>query len=107
LTRLVALMATMTLALAVQFRSPADSRLAVCIIVSLAAVTLVSSCLFGGKVAWALPFLVILGLFTPFQIGRFSHELMSILDMATLALFAAAPVMLRKSTMTVTRVGRL
>jgi|SRR5208282_5333484 len=103
----MALLATATLALAVLFRSPVDSRMAVCIIVSLAAVTLVGRCLFGGKVLRALPFLIILGLFTPFQISRFSHELISILDMATLALFAASPMMLKKSTMTVTHAGRL
>jgi hypothetical protein len=106
LTRLIALVATVTLALAVSFRSPSDYRMVVCIVVSLAATTLVVRCLFTGKLMWAFAFLGILGVFTPFQLNRFSHELISIVDMASLALFAASPLFLRRSTMIVVPQGR-
>lgn len=102
----MALLATAVLALAVLFRSPSDYRIVLCIIVSVAATTLVARCLFTGKLLWTLPFLGILGVFTPFQVGRFPHQLVSILDMASLALFAVSPMILRKSTMTVARPGR-
>ena len=49
------------------------------------------------KFIWGLVFLGVLGVFTPFRSGQFSQALVSILDMATLALFAASPIMLRKS----------
>lgn len=98
----MALLATATLTIAVLFRSPADYRMAVCIIVSVAAVTFVIHCLFTGRLVWALAFLGILGIFTPFQLGRFSHGFVSVVDMASLAIFAASPIILRKSTLTVT-----
>jgi hypothetical protein len=101
LTRLIALLATVTLALAVLFRSPADYRMWVCIIVCLAAAALVVRCLLTGKFMLALLFLAILGIFTPFQVGRLSHERISLLDMASLALFAASPLVLKKSTLRV------
>jgi hypothetical protein len=102
----MALLATTVLALAVLFRSPSDYRMVLCIIVSAAATTLVVSCLLTGKLLWTIPFLGVLGVFTPFQVGRFPHQLISILDMASLALFAASPMILRKSTMTVARPAR-
>jgi hypothetical protein len=49
-----------------------------------------------GKIVWALLFLSVLGVFTPFQRPQFSNLLISVLDMATLALFAASPMILRK-----------
>jgi len=103
----MALLATATLALAVLFRSPSDYRMAVCIIVSVAALTLALRCVVTRKLVWALPFLGILGLFTPFQLGRFSHPFVSIADMASLALFAASPVILRKSIMSVAPQARM
>ena len=69
----------------------------ICIIVSVAATTLAVRCLFTGKIAWALLFLGILGMFTPFQLSRFSPALTTVLSMASLALFAASPLILRKS----------
>jgi hypothetical protein len=100
------LLATTVLALAVLFRSPFDYRMVVCIIVSAAATTQVVHCLFGGKLLWTLPFLGILSVLTAFQFSRFPHQLISILDMASLALFAASPMILRKSTMAVARPER-
>jgi len=107
LTRAVALFATLTLALAVLFRSPVDYRMTVCVIVSLAAVTFVVHCLVTGRLIGALPFLAILGIFTPFHVARFSHGFISIFDMASLALFAVSPIILRKSALTVAPPGRL
>jgi hypothetical protein len=107
LTRIIALLATVTLALAVWFRSPSDYRMTVCIIVSVAALTVVLRCLFTQRIVWALPFLGILGIFTPFQISRFSHQLISIVDIASLALFAASPMILRESTTIVAPPPRL
>ncbi len=100
LTRLVALLATLTLATAVLFRSPAEYRVLVCIIVSLATVTLAARTLASRKPVWTLLFLAILCIFTPFQIGRFSHGFISVVDMASLALFAVWPMILRNSTTT-------
>jgi hypothetical protein len=98
LTRLMPLIATVTLAAAVLFHSPSDFRTGVCIIVSVAATTLAVRSLFTGKLVWALLFLGVLGVFTPFQRTRSSLLLISVLDMATLALFAASPIILGKST---------
>jgi hypothetical protein len=98
LTRLITFIATVTLAAAVLFRFSFDSRTAVCIIVSAATTVLAVRSLLSGKLVWALLFLSVLGIFTPFQRGQFSHVHISILDMATLALFAASPMILRKST---------
>jgi hypothetical protein len=92
------LIATMTLAATVLFRSPSDFRISVCIIVSVAAATIVVRSLFTGKFMWTLPFMVVLGMFTPFHRTQFSHLVISILDMATLALFAASPIIVAKST---------
>src|ERR1700728_973610 len=105
LTRIVASIATWTLAVAVLFRSPSDFRMSVCIIVSLAATALAVRSLFTGKVLWAMLFLGVLGVFTPFHRTQFSHfvismldmaTLASMLDMATLALMAASPIILGK-----------
>lgn len=99
------MLATTVLALAVLFRSPFDYRMVLCIIVSAAATTQVVHCPFGGKLLWTLPFLGILSVLTAFQFSRFPHQLIS-LDMASLALLAASPMILRKSTMAVARPGR-
>ncbi len=91
-TRLMTLIATVTLAAAVLLRSPSDFRMVVCIVVSVAAATVVVRGLFTGKFVWALLFLGVLGVFTPFHRTQFSHLISSILDMATLALLAASPI---------------
>ena len=101
MTRLITLIATLALAAAVLFSSPSDYRMALCITVSVAATTVALRSLFSGKLVGAVLFVGVLGIFTPFLLSPFSHVLRSILDMATLALFAASPLMLRKSTMTV------
>jgi|ERR1700757_483506 hypothetical protein len=100
LTRMAALLATAALVFAVLFRSQSEHRMVVSIIVTLAAIVFVVRLILIGKSAWALPFLGILGVFTPFKVSGFSHQLVSILDMATLALFAASPLILKKSTVT-------
>jgi NADH:ubiquinone oxidoreductase subunit 6 (subunit J) len=69
----------------------------VCVIVSMAAVLLAVRSLFTGKIVYALLFLAILGIFTPFRSSQFAPVLVSILDLATLTLFAVSPMMLRKS----------
>jgi len=97
LTRLMTLLATAALALAVLFRLSHDYRVSLCVIVSLAALTLVVRSLSAGRLWWALIFLGVLGIFTPFRSGQFSTAIVSVLDLATLALFAASPVMLRES----------
>lgn len=94
---MIALLATLTLAVSVLFRSPAEYRTAVCIVVTVAAIGLGLIMLFRGKPAWAIPFLGVLCIFTPFQIGQFSQSFVSILDMACLALFAFWPMILRHS----------
>lgn len=66
--------------------------------VSVGAITLVIRCLLTRRVAWALPFLGILGMFTPFQISRFSPKFLTLIDMASLVLFAAVPLILKKTT---------
>jgi hypothetical protein len=96
--RLMTLIATATLAAAVLFRSPSDFRMGLCIIVTVAAATVVVRSLFTGKFVWALLFLGVLGVFTPFHRTQFSHLVISILDMATLALLAASPIVFGKST---------
>jgi hypothetical protein len=98
LTRLITLIATATLAVAILFRFPSDFRMGVCIIVSVAAATVVFQSLFTGKFVWTLLFVGVLGVFTPFHRTQFSYFVISILDMATLALLAASPIMLAKST---------
>jgi hypothetical protein len=98
LTRLITLLATAALAATILFRSPSDFRMAVCIIVSVAAVTIVIRSMFRGKLVWALPFLGVLAIFTPFHQTQFSYLISSILDMATLALLAASPMITGKST---------
>ena len=93
----MALIATAALAAAVLFRSPASFTAAVCVIVSMAAIAIAIRCFFIGKLVWALIFLGVLGMFTPFQQTQFSTLHTSVLDMATLALFAASPTILAKS----------
>jgi len=92
------LIATATLAAAILFRSPSDFRMGLCVIVSLAAAAVVVRSFFTGKFMWTLPFLGVLGVFTPFHQPQFSQLVISIFDMATLALLAASPIILGKST---------
>jgi hypothetical protein len=91
------LIATFTLAAAVLYRSPSDFRMGVSIIVSVAAAAIVARSFFNGKFVWMLLFLGVLGVFTPFHRTELSHLFISILDMATLALLAASPIILGKS----------
>jgi hypothetical protein len=97
LTRLITLIATATLAAAVLFRSPSDFRVGVCMIVSVATITLAVRSLLTGKLLLTLLFLGVLGAFAPFHQPQFSHLVISILDMATMALFAASPIIFGKS----------
>jgi len=92
LTRLITLIATASLAAAVLFRSPSDFRVGVCIVVSVATIALAVRSLLTGKLWWAILFASVLGLFTPFHPTQFSSVRTCILDMATLALFAASPI---------------
>jgi hypothetical protein len=98
LTRLITQIATVTLGAAVLFRSPSDFRMGVCIVVSVAAATLAVRSLFTRKFVWTLLFVGVLSVFTPFHRTQFSHLVISILDMATLALLAASPIILGKPT---------
>lgn len=86
-----------TLAIAVLWRSSPDYRVPVGVIVSVVAIMLAVRALSTRKFIWGLLFLGVLGVFTPFRTNQFSHALVSTLDMATLALFALSPIMLRKS----------
>ncbi len=97
LTRVISLFATVVLAVSVLFRYALDYRTPVCIIVSLAAVTCSVRAISTGRLLWALLFAGVLGLFTPFHPLQFSYSHTSILDMATLALFAASPIIFGKS----------
>ena len=97
LTRFMTLISMATLVVAVLWRSSADYRMPVGVIVSTGAIVLVVRSLLAHKFILGVVFLGILGVFTPFRSGQFSHTLVSILDMAALALFAASPIMLRKS----------
>jgi hypothetical protein len=65
--------------------------------VSVATITLAVRSLVAGKLLWALLLAGVLGLFTPFHPTQFTYLRTSILDMATLALFAASPIIFRKS----------
>jgi len=69
----------------------------VCIVVSVAATALATRYLFTGKLIWTALFLGVLGVFTPFHKTQFSHLVISILDMMTLALLAASPLIHGKS----------
>jgi hypothetical protein len=81
----------------VLFRYPLDYRTPVCIIVSLAAVTFCVRAFLAGKFVSGLLFVSVLGFFTPFHPTHLSHVSTSIVDMATLALFAASPIIFGKS----------
>lgn len=95
LTRMMTLIATAVLAAAVLFRAAPDYRVPLCIVVSLAAVTIVIRSLSAGKIVWAVLFLGVLGIFTPFRSSQFSNVHVSVLDLVALALFAVSPIMLR------------
>jgi len=69
----------------------------VCIIVSLAASAVSVRAVLTGKFVSALLFASVLGIFTPFHPTQFSYVRTVVVDMATLALFAAAPIIFRKS----------
>jgi len=97
LGRLIALVAIATLAAAVLFRSPSDFRVGLCVIVSVATISSAVRCLVTGKLLLSLLFLGVLGAFAPFHQPQFSHSIISILDMATLALFAGSPIIFGKS----------
>jgi hypothetical protein len=71
LTRLITLIATVSLAAAIVFRFPSDFRMEVCIIVSVAAIALIARSLFVGKLMWTLFFFGVLGVFTPFHPTHF------------------------------------
>jgi hypothetical protein len=79
------------------FRYSLDYRMAVCIVVSVATITLAVRSLLTGKFVPAMLFASVLGLFTPFHPTQLSHVSTSVVDMAALALFAAAPIIFRKS----------
>jgi hypothetical protein len=87
-----------TLAAAILFRFPSDFRTGVCSIVPVAAIALIVRSLFVGKLVSTLLFFGVLDIFTAFHRTQFSHLLISVLDMATLALFVASPIILGKST---------
>ncbi|MGA8151758.1 MAG: hypothetical protein WB952_12470 [Terriglobales bacterium] len=86
-----------TLAISVLWRSSPDYRIAVCVIVSVAAIMLAVRALYAHKFLSGLVFVGVLGVFTPFQSNRHSEVFVSVLEMATLALFAVSPIMIRKS----------
>lgn len=94
-TRVITLLATTALAAAVLFRFSLDSRIPVCIVVCIAAILLAVRSFITGKILYGLLFLGILGVFTPFRSSHLSYALVSILDFATLALFAASPLMFK------------
>jgi hypothetical protein len=97
LTRFVTFMSMATLAVAVLWRFSPDYRMLVCVVVSVGGITLAIRALSAGKLLWGLVFVGVLGVFTPFRSTQFSHALVSALDMATLALFAFSPLLLKKS----------
>jgi hypothetical protein len=95
LMRVMTLIGAVTLAAAILFRSPSDFRMGVFIVVSVAAPTLAVRGLLTGKFVWRRLFPRVLGEFTSFQRDQFSHFI-SIFEMATLAFFAASPIILEK-----------
>ncbi len=97
LRKFITLFTVVTLAAAVLWRSSPDYRMAVEVVVSVGAIVLAVSALSAHKVIWGLVFLGLLGVFTPFRGSQFSSALVSTFDMLTLALFAASPIMFRKS----------
>ena len=64
---------------------------------SLTAATVSVRAVLTGRFASALLFASVLGLFRLFHPTQFSYVRTSILDMATLALFAASPIIFGKS----------
>jgi hypothetical protein len=97
LKRIITLISIATLAVAVLGGSFPDHRLPISIIVSAGGILLAVQAFSARKPIFAFLFLGVLGVFTPFQIAQFSHSLVPILDMATLALFAISPFMFRTS----------
>jgi hypothetical protein len=97
LTRIMTLIAITALAAAVLFRFSPGNRMPVCIVVCVATILLAVRSVLNGKFVWALLFLGLLGVFTPFRSNQFSQVIVSLFDLATLALFAVSPLLLRKS----------
>jgi len=96
LTRFITLISMATLAMAVLWRSSQDYRMPVCLVVSAGSIFLAVRSFSRGKFILGLLFLGTPGVFTPFRSGQFSRALVPILDMATLALFAASPFLITK-----------
>jgi hypothetical protein len=91
--------ASMTaLAPAVLWRFSRAYRTPVCGIASLAAILLAIRALSARQFIWGFAFLGIRGGFTPFWSGHLSPALLTTFDMATLALFAISPVVLKRSS---------
>jgi len=98
LTRLVTFISMGTLALAVLWRwSSPVYRTPVGVMVSAAAILLAIRALSARKFVWGFAFLGLLGVFTPFRSGHLSPALVTTFDMATLALFAISPIVLKRS----------
>ncbi len=97
LTKLMTLISMLALSLAVLWQSAPEYRMAICVVVSVGGITLAIRALSTGKLLWALVFVGVLGVFTPFRISQFSHSLVAMLDMVTLALFAVSPLLLKKA----------
>lgn len=104
-TRVMTLVATAALAGSVLFPSSRDYRTPVCIIVCVAALMLALRSLLMSNAMWALLFLSVVGIFTPLRSEQFSHLFVSVFDLATLALFAVSPRILRACTDQVPSVG--
>jgi len=56
------------------------------------------ACFLTARLVWTLLFFAVVGIFTALHPNQFSHLLISILDVATLALLAASPIILGKPT---------
>jgi hypothetical protein len=88
---------TVALAVAVLFLHSLDYRMPVCVRLSVAAATVAVRAVLTGKFVWAHLFASVLGLFTPFHPTQLSNVRTSILDMATMALFAGSARIFGKS----------
>jgi hypothetical protein len=97
LIKVLTLLSIVTLAITVLGRSVFDTRLPISVIVSLGGIVLAARALSTRKVLWAVAFLGVIGVFTPFRSTQFSQSWLAILDMAALALFAVSPILFRPS----------
>jgi hypothetical protein len=84
------------LAIAALLRPPAEYRLAVSLVVCAGALWLAVRSLIFGKLVCGAAFGAVLAVFTPLRPGHWSPALVTGLDMASLALVAASPIMLKK-----------